>query len=70
MSWLIKTEDDKLEIWTDQEYTMMNQKCDYYGAKPHWLVVRQLDSPVENTPYKQPVIVESEEGFIPDLAFT
>ena len=43
MSWLIKTDKDNYEVWSDSEYSMMKLKCEYYGAKPHWVEVRQLD---------------------------
>lgn len=46
MSWLIKTDNDKFEVWSDKEYSMMKRKCEYYGAKPNWVEVRQLE---ENT---------------------
>lgn len=44
MSWLIKTDKDNFEVWSDREYSMMKQKCEYYGAKPHWEEIRQLDT--------------------------
>jgi hypothetical protein len=44
MSWLIKTDKDKFEIWSDSEYSMMKSKCEYYGSKPYWIEVRQLES--------------------------
>ncbi len=44
MSWLIKTDKDNFEVWSDREYSMMKQKCEYYGAKPHWVEIRQLDT--------------------------
>jgi len=68
MSWLIKTEEDKFEIWTDQEYTMMKQKCEYYGSKPRWSAVRQLESTTINA-YKQPYPTKAD-GFITDLVFS
>jgi len=60
MSWLIKTEADKFEIWTDQEYTMRKQKCEYYGSKPLWVEVRQLESSVLRNAYEKPVISASQ----------
>jgi hypothetical protein len=56
MSWLIKTEEDKFEIWTDQEYTMRKQKCEYYGSEPLWVEVRQLESSISRNAYEKPVI--------------
>ena len=43
MSWLIKTAGNTLEIWTDQEYTIMKEKCEYYGAAPYWQAIRHLE---------------------------
>lgn len=56
MSWLIKIEEDKFEIWTDQEYTMRKQKCLYYGSKPLWVEVRQLENSVSRNVYEKPSI--------------
>lgn len=42
MAWLIKNSEDKFEVWSDEKYTSMQQKCDYYGARPSWQVVRRL----------------------------
>ena len=56
MSWLIKTEEGKFEIWTDQEYTIKKQKCEYYGSKPLWVEVRQLESSVSRNAYEKPAI--------------
>jgi hypothetical protein len=65
MSWLIKTEEGKFEIWTDQEYTMKKQKCLYYGSKPLWVEVRQLDSSASINAYEKPAI--STTQLIKDL---
>jgi hypothetical protein len=46
MSWLVKIDQDKFEVWSDKEYSMMKQKCEYYGAKPHWVEIRQLENPL------------------------
>ena len=46
MSWLIKTDKDNFEVWSDKEYSLMKQKCEYYGAKPHWIDIRQLETPM------------------------
>ena len=48
MSWLIKTDKDKFEVWSENEYSTMKLKCEYYGSKPHWTEVRQLEKP-QNT---------------------
>ena len=34
--WLVKTNADQLEIWTEAEQQFRQMKCEYYGAKPFW----------------------------------
>lgn len=43
MAWLIKTEINKLEIWSDNKFDSMTRKCEYYGAKPLWRVLSRVD---------------------------
>lgn len=67
MSWLVKTGNDNFEVWSDKEYSMMKQKCEYYGAKPHWIEIRQLEtkitsselnwSPPDTVPAKKKLLV-------------
>lgn len=65
MSWLIKTEEGKFEIWTDQEYTVRKQKCLYYGSKPLWVEVRQLEGSASINAYEKPAL--STKQLIKDL---
>lgn len=48
VSWLIKTEENRFEIWTDEEYSMRQQKCEYYGSKPFWKEVKKIDESLQN----------------------
>ena len=43
MYWLIKTDLNQLEIWSDIQCSMMVRKCEYYGAKPFWQKIRELE---------------------------
>jgi hypothetical protein len=68
VSWLIKTGEDKFEIWTDEEYCMKKQKCEYYGAKPYWTEIKQMEnSPFQNI-YRKLSPFKSDNP-IPDLVF-
>ncbi len=67
VSWLIKTGEDKFEIWTDQEYTMRKQKREYYGSKPGWVEVRKIDASLTQNAYQKPVL-STVDQLILDLA--
>lgn len=43
MYWLIKTDLNEFEIWSDLQYAMMVRKCEYYGAHPSWQKIRELE---------------------------
>jgi hypothetical protein len=68
MSWLIKTDKDKFEIWSDKEYLTMKSKCEYYGSTPSWVEVRQLESP-STTVHTLRRETVNEKELIPDIAF-
>jgi hypothetical protein len=64
MYWLVKINLNEFEIWTDAQYSIMLQKCEYYGAKPFWQDIKKIESrssdinyrwePGEIVPYSQP----------------
>jgi hypothetical protein len=69
MSWLIKTDKDKFEIWSDKEYSMMKSKCEYYGSKPYWVEVRQLENstmPIHTLKRES----SEDKELVPDLALS
>jgi len=43
MAWIIKTDVNKLEIWSEDKYKSMTRKCLYYGSKPGWSVVSKVN---------------------------
>ncbi len=45
MNWLIKTNAEQLEVWSESEYQNRLMKCEYYGARPFWEKIRRLTPP-------------------------
>ena len=45
MSWLVKTNSKKFEVWSETEYRDRLLKCEYYGARPFWQKIRKLSPP-------------------------
>lgn len=52
MNWLVKISLKEFEIWSDAKYHMMVKKCEYYGAKPFWQIIRKLDSHSKSKKYR------------------
>ena len=48
MNWLVKTNAQQFEIWSESEYQNRLSKCQYYGARPFWKKVRMLAPPEPN----------------------
>lgn len=41
MLWIIQLPNkSETEIWSDEKLAMMNEKCLFYGATPHWVKIR------------------------------
>jgi hypothetical protein len=66
MSWLIKTDENKFEIWTDEEYRMKKQKCEYYGSKPSWTEIKQMENTLFQNAY-QKTFPSTNNQFLLDL---
>ncbi len=45
MNWLVKTNSQQLEVWSESEYRNKLMKCEYYGARPFWQKIRKLAPP-------------------------
>jgi hypothetical protein len=45
MYWLVKTNSNQLEIWSESEQQFRLMKCEYYGAKPFWENIRKISPP-------------------------
>ncbi len=45
MNWLVRTNSEQLEVWSDTEYNHRLMKCQYYGARPFWEKIRSLVPP-------------------------
>lgn len=52
MNWLIKINSKHLEVWSDMEYKHRLMKCEYYGARPFWEIIRRLTPPNPNETIK------------------
>lgn len=48
MHWLVKTNLNEFEVWTDATHSMMVKKCEYYGAKPFWQEVEKFETELES----------------------
>ena len=48
MSWLVKTNSKKFEVWSETEYRDRLLKCEYYGARPFWQKIRKLSPPTSD----------------------
>jgi len=49
MLWIIQLPNkSETEIWSDEKLAMMNEKCLFYGATPHWVAIKPLNENLDS----------------------
>jgi hypothetical protein len=50
MLWIIQLPNkSETEIWSDEKLAMMNEKCLFYGATPHWVTIKPVNDQQDST---------------------